>query len=254
MQKAMLFTVIVGILLSTHAASASMMMTGGMKHLDTQDPKLNAVLKDLGIFSVSHIQSERQKLADKLQAANQATPPLTFSFLDIKSAKSQVVAGISYHLELTMKNNEDSSIELCSVKVWEKKWMNFRQVSEFKCRPQRQSQKLLGARQTIRKDNEGAMDALNFGMEAINAKSNDLFFHMVHKVNNVFRQVVAGFKYIIEFESVASTCAKNDGKVDKFNLDECVVEENAVKRKCQVEVWDQPWMTPRYKLIGHKCE
>jgi len=248
-QTVLLLTVV--FVIST--VSASTMMTGGMKHLDTKDSKLSSILQELGTFSVDHIQKQRQSEALKANKDKVGAAPLTYSLVEVKSAKSQVVAGIMYHLELTIKNSVDSAIEVCDVKVWEKKWENFREVNKFECRPQKQSAQLLGSRHTINKDNEGALDALDFGMKQINAQSNDLFFHVVFKVKNVFRQLVAGFKYIIEFESAPSKCAKSDQKVDVLNLDECEVPKDVKTRQCRVEIWDQPWATPRYKLIGHEC-
>ncbi|XP_061365047.1 cysteine proteinase inhibitor-like [Gastrolobium bilobum] len=46
------------------------------------------------------------------------------------SAKQQVVAGTLYHITLEAKDGANKKVY--ETKVWEKAWMNFKEVQEFK--------------------------------------------------------------------------------------------------------------------------
>ena len=51
-------------------------------------------------------------------------------FRRVVSAKQQVVAGTLYHITLEATNGESKKVY--ETKVWEKPWMNFKEVQEFK--------------------------------------------------------------------------------------------------------------------------
>ncbi|KAI5706726.1 hypothetical protein M8J75_010698 [Diaphorina citri] len=69
------------------------------------------------------------------------------------------------------------------------------------------------------------------------------------KVVSATRQVVSGSLYTIKLQ-VARTDCKNDV---------CAISLSAASRddpdfnECTVKIWDQPWVTPRYKITELKC-
>jgi hypothetical protein len=231
-------------------------LVGGRKELDVENDEVLAVLKDLSNFSLTQI--GRKRASDAARESGVADKPLdlslfNYSLVEVVSAQSQVVAGVNYFLKIRMKQascRRNCPIERCELEIYEKKWQNFRNLTNFECVKVIKQQRL-GALTEIPLTNELALQALDFAIARINQETNDLFQHKLVKLNKAFKQVVAGFKYVFDFSIGRTTCTKND--LGQVNLKTCPLQENAKVKNCTAEIWDQPWLDRRYKMMNQNC-
>lgn len=218
-------------------------LMGGKKELDLKDPKVKEKITELATYGLEQIGLKRAEELAKEKGFSEVKP-LNYSLLRIHSAQSQIVAGVMYYINFRMKENDGQDVEVCNIKVWEKKWENFTQLTDFNCK---KKHSLFGANQKISNDDEYALNALNFAVDRLNQKSNDLFHQKISKVDKVYRQIVNGVKYTVEFKLASTKCQKNQKEV---NLKTCSVEPEAKVQSYKVTVLDQPWMNEnRYQLM-----
>jgi hypothetical protein len=231
-------------------------LIGGRKELDVENDEVLAVLKDLSIYSLTQI--GRKRASDAAREAGIADKPMdlskfNYSLVEVVSAQSQVVAGLNYFIQIRMKQascKRNCQIEKCDLEIYDRKWENFRNLTNFDCIKLKKQQRL-GALTEIPLTNELALQALDFAIARINQETNDLFQHKLVKLNKAFKQVVAGFKYVFDFSIGRTTCTKND--LGQVNLKQCPLQENAKVKTCTAEIWDQPWLDRRYRMMNQNC-
>lgn len=229
-------------------------MVGGFKDLNVDDENIRPVLDELAGFSLNKVSEKRRAELGTEEEGAFSSDRFNYSLIEVVSAQSQVVAGINYNIRIRMKERgckRGCDVEMCDLQVYERKWDDFRELSNFNCTLTKRKQQLLGAKVEIPVTNEQALQAVDFSLARLNQESNDLFKSKLIKLNKAMRQVVAGVKYVLEFTISPTTCTKND--VEQLDLKTCPVQKNAKQKNCVVEVWDQSWMDRRYKMLNSNC-
>ena len=125
---------------------------------------------------------------------------------------------MNYFIQMRIKDSsckKNCDNEICKITVYEKKWEDYRSLTNFACRKivakkpvKAVADKHVGAMNQIDKNDAEALKALDFGIKSLNEKSNDLFEQKLVKVEKVFRQIVAGLNYSFEFTMGRSNCTK----------------------------------------------
>jgi len=89
------------------------------------------------------------------------------------------------------------------------------------------------------------LEALDAGMESLNAQSNSMFWQQHTEVISATQQVVAGFKWVIQIRLGSSQCPK---AAESHSLVECPVNDSELY---ELQILEQDWMTPKYTLLSH---
>ncbi|GFR86722.1 cystatin [Elysia marginata] len=143
------------------------------------------------------------------------------TLVDIVSAKSQVVAGTLYHLELKVKTS--SQVELCKVEVWSRPWLSgdaaLQVTKEPACKMMDMSTtmapRITGGSVLVDSNDQDVQNALMFAAKYINNMENYMYLRIPVKIEEVKSQVVSGMMYHFRgVEMAATTCRKNDPSVD----------------------------------------
>ena len=234
------------------------MMPGGRMVLNVEDKNMSDVILDLVSFGLGEIGKQRKAEAVAKALENNESlddlPSFNYSFVEVMSAQRQVVAGLNYFITLRMKDADckrGCTIEQCDLTIYVVPWQDTRTLTDFTCVKKVAK---VGGIQEIDVQDEGALKALEFAITTINARSNDMFLQKPLSLDKASKQVVNGYKYILEFTMARTKCTKQ-GNPALVDLSECeLLDKNKVSR-CVVEVWDQPWVAgPRYKLMRNECQ
>ncbi|XP_049786847.1 T-kininogen 2 isoform X2 [Schistocerca cancellata] len=218
-------------------------LVGGLSDADVNDPHI----KDVATFALSEI-DRRQNSAFKQ------------ALVRIVSAKTQVVGGTLYHLQLEIgasncrKGKDDansectlkagSNIQVCDVKVWDKPWLPTRQVTELSCSAKtsrRKREALVGGLVDADVNEEGVKNAVDFALTEIDKTSNSAYKQVLVQILSAQKQVVAGTLYHLQFEVGDSNCDKRSSKADS----ECSLKDGSNHQVCSVKVWDRPWLNKK---------
>jgi len=192
------------------------------------------------------------------------------------SATKQVVAGLKYTIQIEMgtsecfKTVESSSLDECPVAgdtavtelvVIDQAWMapRYTLLSSALVSDPIESvsdPEPVGGAAEVSLDDEAMLAALEAGIFKLNEQSNteNLEF-VVGRVLQVTRQVVAGLKYIIRVE-MCETAAEPEPDWpagaqwagQHQTLKDCSVGSTSIH---ELTIWDKPWETERYELLGH---
>ena len=99
-------------------------------------------------------------------------------------------------------------------------------------------------------DHESVKDNAKYAVKLLNDQSNDMYFQNLIHIHDVEAQVVAGVKYNITFDMSKTICRKNE--IDSDKPEQCVPDRNATIKRCNVVVWDRPWLNKKH-LLHHEC-
>jgi len=270
------------------ATAAVCQMPGGISNLNMSDPQVEKDLNRLANFALKEIAAKRTAVA-----ASEGKPqkPLVYSLLKIVSARSQIVSGVKYYIEVkfrdslcpktnTKQNRRSLSSasclhpEQCEVTVWEQPWLNHTELVSYECKQKSSAQ--VGVRQRISNKDEHALKALDFAVLKMNLEAVNERAYFKPQILNTYRQVVSGFKYTFLFKFAPTNCEKHEN-LSMLKADDCVfvtsqqpVNEGMEKlsatitnsddipktRNCKVSVHDQPWLNDpqeRYKVTNVNC-
>ncbi|XP_064603369.1 uncharacterized protein LOC135468846 [Liolophura sinensis] len=192
-----------------------------------------------------------QKIANfavtKLNALPERTSTVTYS--KVIKAERQVVAGINYYLDVEVLQSGCTSNckkEICEMTVFDQEWTNTRILTKVNCRDATSRRKsLVGGVTAISTDSAEVLNAAQFAVTSLNARSNSMFASSLVKVNSATSQVVAGVKYNLEIVVGQTTC-RNEQSVD---LTHCAMDANSQSKVCQISVLWQAWRKPQYTLV-----
>lgn len=123
--------------------------------------------------------------------------PLVYSLLKIVSARSQVVSGVKYYIEVKFRDSlcpkqkrrslSSASClhpEQCEVTVWEQPWLNHTELVSYECK---QKSAQLGVRQRISNKDEHALKALDFAVLKMNLEAVNERAYFKPQILNTYR-------------------------------------------------------------------
>ncbi|XP_054266042.1 uncharacterized protein LOC128988613 isoform X1 [Macrosteles quadrilineatus] len=184
------------------------------------------------------------------------------TLVELISAETQVVNGINYHLKLRVvdsnckKNDanakncipkDNSTPQECDVTVWSQLWKNRRSVTKFNCKdsPDNKVQSAGGLRQIDPLAPE-VLKAARLSLKTIDKSSNSVYKHALVRVIDSKVQTVAGKKYYLTIEVGESECTKTSQE------ENCSVKpDNSMMDRCNVVVWDRPWLELQEVISAH---
>ncbi len=252
------------LLLACVLYTATAMRVGGKSTYDISKPENLQKVNELIEFGLSKLAEQRMK--ERLAAAGgnkklEDMPPLKYAAVSIVGdVQSQVVAGVSYTIKLKIKEaecTENCQHETCEMKIWEKPWENFRELTNVDCKKKAVT---TGGKRKISTSNKDARKALHFAVLRMNKESNDLFYSRPVSVNQIYKQVVNGIKYTIVFNYGQTECKKNTHEklLSNSELNECPAADSSQNLMCKVAVVDKPWLKDstehsRYEVLSHEC-
>ncbi|XP_049828716.1 kininogen-1-like [Schistocerca gregaria] len=182
------------------------------------------------------------------------------ALVQILSAQRQVVAGTLYHLQFEVGDSncdkrssgtdsecsvkDGSNHQVCSVKVWDRPWLNKKEVTHLHCSAKsarRRRQTIPGGLADADVNEEGVKKAADFALTEIEKTSNSAYKQTLVQILSAKKQVVAGFLYHLQLEVGESSCDKGSNKP----ASECSLREGSNNQICTVKVWDRPWLKSR---------
>lgn len=163
-----------------------------------------------------------QKWMDMLNGyVNDNLITLTTSGIELKSVSQQVVAGMNY------KFNFKDGDRYCELVVYEVSWMNSKSVTSDNCSlattSKRQLGGMAGGLSAADVNDPDIQKCLASGLDKINAMSNDMF-RLVDTNLVARKQVVAGMKYYLSFQTVESSDCMNNGNTMGYTAQNCTVK------------------------------
>ncbi|CAF1019432.1 unnamed protein product [Brachionus calyciflorus] len=215
-------------------------LVGGRQEVDLAKikPEELETLNKMANFGISEIAERRVESNGK---------KVKLSLVRLTKAQRQIVAGVNYFLTVRIKPEScqnDCDVETCDMTVWSKPWENFTELTEFNCKKSHSS---YGSNIRIDKNDKYALKALDFAVDKLNQKSNDLYKQKVESVDKVYRQIVNGMKYTFICKLAKTECPKNSK--DNLSLQDCAVNSKAPKKSVKITVVDKPWMNEeRFEL------
>ncbi|XP_046658469.1 uncharacterized protein LOC124352819 isoform X2 [Homalodisca vitripennis] len=215
-------------------------MVGGLTPANPND----ANVKEAANFAVSEVDRRSNSL-------------FSSKLLVVKEAKTQVVAGVNYHLKLQLvesncrKGSAVNSacspaagkvVQECDVVVYDRPWDKHRELISVRCSPvadnkvRNQRDVLVGGQSPADPNDAGVKKAAKFAVSEIDRRSNSLFSSKLVVVKEAKTQVVAGTNYYLKLQLVETNCRKGT-KVNSA----CNAAPDKVIQECDVVVYDRPW-------------
>lgn len=206
---------------------------GGYQSIDVN----NENIKKLALFSLDSI-------------TQQTMSKRSLGLIRVVSAKSQVVAGINYKLNLLVCEKDSTKNEniimdykncrSCDITIWEQSWLNNKNVTKVACSKPSTLTSISNVAVTKRDIHEKVYVGQNINIDVNDKKVQDIVTyvllsvnqqgfeksHMLSKIINASKQIVSGIMYNIELE----ICENVTSTVDEKNC-----------RVCNVHLWEQPW-------------
>lgn len=196
----------------------------------------------------------------------------------VVKASSQLVAGIKYRLTMEVdvtdcrENGQELEnlvgchtirMEKCEVEVWYQAWRSpAMQLTSFNCEnanvPQQESSEskeeeerpsVIGGPTSVDLESDTVKDAVSFSIGELNSGSNGIYAIQLSSVKSATTQIVSGILVKAKVAVMLTSCTERGTMVHQ-----CA--SNSYQREtveCLVEVWDQPWRTPRHLLTKHEC-
>ncbi len=247
------------------------MLLGGRHDYDLTLEENQRKINDLVEYGLSKLAEQRVSAA-AAESNSISSSKLKYENLETMRVQTQIVAGINYFIKLRIKEancTADCDTESCELRIWEKPWENFRNLTHVECKTKVEQ---VGGKKKISTSNKEALNALHFAVMKMNQESNDLFYSRPLKVDKVHKQVVNGIKYVVIFKYAQTECSKNDPQKKVFlnhlDLAQCQIKQqnsNYKTLKCKVVVLDKPWLnengqkfeessTSRYKIMNQDCQ
>jgi len=175
----------------------------------------------------------------------------SLGLIRVVSAKSQVVAGINYKIDLLVceidsTKNENIALDhnncrSCNVIIWEQSWLNNKNVTKVGCsntsaltslsnvavtKRDIHDQISVGTKINIDINDKKIQDIVTYALLSVNQQLGFEKPHILSKVINATKQIVSGIMYNIELEICEDLTSMDDDK-------KC--------RICNVNIWEQPW-------------
>ncbi|KAG8263586.1 hypothetical protein J6590_029064 [Homalodisca vitripennis] len=215
-------------------------MVGGLTPANPND----ANVKEAANFAVSEVDRRSNSL-------------FSSKLLVVKEAKTQVVAGVNYHLKLQLvesncrKGSAVNSacspaagkvVQECDMVVYDRPWDKHRELISVRCSPvadnkvRNQRDVLVGGQSPADPNDAGVKKAAKFAVSEIDRRSNSLFSSKLVVVKEAKTQVVAGTNYYLKLQLVETNCRKGT-KVNSA----CNAAPDKVIQECDVVVYDRPW-------------
>ncbi|XP_025416019.1 cathepsin L-like isoform X1 [Sipha flava] len=208
---------------------------GGYSSIDADSEKI----KNLALFSLDSI-------------TQQTMSKRSLGLIRVISAKTQVVAGINYKINLMVCETDSTkrenivmdyeSCRTCDVIIWEQAWSNNTNVTKVACsKPSEMTSlskvavskrdihenKKLGTKINLNSDDKNVQDIVAYALLSVNQQEGSGKSHILSKIINVSKQIVSGIIYYIELEICENSASKNDEKKCKI---------------CNINVWEQSWL------------
>ena len=240
-------TVLVLVCLS---CAVSALMPGGLFPMDLTDEKELDNLNNLTTYGANMI-AERRMQENKKKFASDKDKVLKYSSR-VVSAQKQIVGGVMYHLVVRINNarcSRNCAVEECKMKIWERVWENFRNLTEYSCSNIIEPA-VKGGWKEINPAQAKSLKSLENLVSHINKASNSLFHQSLVSLKTARRQIVSGAKYQFEFSLAETNCNKSEKKA---NLKECLVANDAKTITCTGSVVEQLWMPVPYSGHTFKC-
>ncbi|XP_021923638.1 uncharacterized protein LOC110831681 isoform X2 [Zootermopsis nevadensis] len=191
----------------------------------------------------------------------------------IVNSQKQVVAGTLVRLTLELgytscrkgedgdisncQLKEDSSNQICNVDVWDRSWLNLREVTNVSCssasentaaasespsgRARRHADVLVGAPAQADLDDPYIHDMAKTALEEVDRRSNALYRQKIVRIVEAQKQMVAGVLTHLTLELGYSACRKGHDA----DIDGCQLKNDSNNQICHIEVWDRPWLNQR---------
>lgn len=99
-------------------------------------------------------------------------------------------------------------------------------------------------------DSDTVKEAVSFSVGKFNSETNGLYAVELNNVMSATTQIVSGVLVKARILATLVSCTDLGEAVNQCESNKYFRE--AVE--CDVEVWDQPWRTPRHVLMKHHCE
>lgn len=179
-----------------------------------------------------------------------------YSLVKIESAQKQLVSGVSYHINVIIKDtncdDESCGAETCVLTLWEKPWQNWINLTDFVCK---KNAVRLGEEYIISNKDESALKALDFAVSQMNKLSNEKYYYLPIEIHQITKQIVNGIKYKLTFDFGGTKC-DNNPMFTIFEHGSCEHESQDELRKCTAEVLYKPWgeIENDYELMNYNCE
>jgi len=216
----------------------------------------------VGGLSVADVKGRRVREVAKYAVAQleaQSNSPNSQKLIEIKEAKTQVVAGTNYYLKLQLvetncrkgfaassncNSPSDKPVQECDVVVYDRPWDKHREMTSAKCKPvniaDHSSQAAVGGLKLLDPLDPEVLEAATLGLRFLDKGSNSMYKHALIRVIDSKVQTVAGKKYFLTVEVGESECTKHSIE------ENCSLRpDNSMNDRCNVVVWDRPW-------LGHK--
>ncbi|XP_069682652.1 uncharacterized protein [Periplaneta americana] len=232
---------------------------GGLSPANVSDP----VIQEMANIGLNHINS-------------QSNSACTQEIVRIIEARKQVVAGMMYTVTMEVgcttclkgQNgdanicNQHSNNQICVVKVWDKPWLNFREVQEATCsaasqpatetanrakreqsvnRRKRHADVLVGAPIQADINDPAVQEMANLALTELDRTSNALYKQKIVHILEARKQVVSGLLWHLTLELAYSNCRKGRNNTS----DTCEVRENSNNQICNVQIWEREWLNQR---------
>ena len=168
------------------ASIVSAQMAGGRTSLDINDRE---VLNELQQFATYGVDTLAERRFNEIAVSSDQTKPVKYDSR-LVSAESQVVAGVNYFLKVRITDASCSRScveEECNLKIWIKKWENFKNLTSADCKFV--SKNKLGESKQVEID-EKSQAALDLIVSRLNQQLNSPFYHKLHTVAKVQKQLV----------------------------------------------------------------
>ncbi|KAL4111842.1 hypothetical protein QTP88_015723 [Uroleucon formosanum] len=195
-------------------------------------------IKKLALFSLDSI-------------TQQTMSKRSLGLIRVVSAKSQVVAGINYKIQLLVCEKDSTQgknivmdpkyCRSCDITIWEQSWLNNKNVTKVACSKPSELASFssvavtkrdirenvnLGARIRLNSNDKKVQDIVAYALLSIDKQEGSNKPHILSKIINVSKQIVSGVIYNIELE----ICDNSTSEVDEKNC-----------RICNIKVWEQAW-------------
>ena len=231
-----------------------MMMPGGLSPMNMSDKDVALKVNSLVDYGVNLIAEKRMAENKKKFGLSTINNNKTLKYsARVVSAQSQIVAGALYHLVVRMTDancKRNCPVEECKMKIWERPWENFRNMTEFSCKAVKESP-LSGGWKEVSLNDAKNLKALDHLVNTVNLASNSLYHQKLVDVTKAQKQVVNGLKYEFEFSMGQTSCTKNNKEV---NLKECSVANGAKTINCSGSVVERLWLPNPYSDVSFKCQ
>ncbi|CAF4798014.1 unnamed protein product [Pieris macdunnoughi] len=166
----------------------------------------------------------------------------TYKVLRIDHVTVQVVSGTVTSIKFSISPTESpESVIHCSSRIWEKVWINFKEVSNITCYNKaslKEKRHITGGESD--KDPKDprfvtlARESLNKYVQSSGSSKQ----HKLLKIKKVTTQVVSGTMTRIDFDAAPTNCELL--AVDEESSSDCTVDGDVIS--CHAKIWEQPWL------------